>query len=87
MRIMFSVYCKDGTNAMKMYYRLSKIQIKTILLMETVPNETEKHREYEYVINMLTDVKKCDYMQNAITERIKNEKENMLEIYEVIEAI
>lgn len=84
MKVMFVIYCPDGTNTMKMYFRLSKIQIKTILMMRTLPNENEKESNtYPYKITMLTDIKKMDYMTNAIKERLHNT--NKLEHYEINE--
>lgn len=84
MKVMFSVYCVSGTQAMKLYYRIGKIQIKTILMMETTINETEKHTDnYPYIINILTDVKKTDYMENAIKEKLYDT--NILEHHEIME--
>lgn len=83
MKVMFSVFCSSGTQAMKLYYRIGKIQIKTILMMETTRNETEKHNSYPYIINILTDVKKKDYMHNAISEKLYND--NKLEYHEIME--
>lgn len=85
MKVIFSVYCNSGTQAMKLYYRIGKIQIKTILMMETTRNETEKQPtdKYPYIINVLTDLKKIDYMENAIKEKLY--LDNILEHHEIME--
>lgn len=51
--------------------RLSKIQIQTIKMINIIRNETGKHEDYYYIINVLCELTSTTkFMDKAIQEKI-----------------
>lgn len=74
---MFSIYCTTYYQAVIIRERVSKVQIKTILMTDILKNDTGKHEDMEYLVNVLADVQKETYMKYAIDKVIN--KTNILE--------
>lgn len=81
MRFIFCVFCSNYYQAVIMQDRISKIQLKTILMSSIEENNTNKHKEHSHIVNCLVDIQKPTYMKYAI--RSKLNKENLLDFYPV----
>lgn len=81
MKLIYSIYCTTYFQAVIIRERISKIQIKTILMTDILKNETGYHTNMEYLVNVLADVKKPTYMKYAIRKVLN--KQNILECLEL----
>ena len=69
-KVMFQIYCDDYWQAIKLLLlRLEKIQIKQILHIQIKDNDSGENLKHEKIIDILTEVKKVDYMMAAIQEK------------------
>lgn len=81
MKLIYSIYCTTYFQAVIIRERISKIQIKTILMMDIKKNETGSHNELEYLVDVLADVKKPTCLKYAIRKVLN--KQNVLECLEL----
>lgn len=81
MRFIFCVFCASYYQAVIIEDRISKIQLKTILMSSIEPNNTTKNKDHSHVVNCLVDIQKPTYMKYAIMAKLN--KNNPLEFYPV----
>ena len=81
MRYIFCVFCSNYYQAVIIQDRISKIQLKTILMSNIEENNTAKHTDYSHIVNCLVDIQKPTYMKYAIEAKLN--RTNKLDFYEV----
>ena len=91
MRYMFCIYCLSKDQALAVKQSIEKIQIKTILHITINKNESFLDPgKYKYFVNVLCDIRKADYMLEAITRatfvtnitEFYQLKENLYDMYQ-----
>ena len=80
-RYIFTVFCSSYYQAVILQERISKIQLKTILMTKIDQNNTNLNQNYSHVVNCLVDVQKPTYMKYAIKGKLN--KSNILDFYPV----
>ena len=74
MRVMFTIYCKNKSEALDFLRRLPQINIKTVLMLNVVKNSTNEYINHKYLINMLCEIKiQIDYMTKAIMNKVNSD--------------
>lgn len=71
MRIMFCIYCKSKKEAINYIRKLPQINIKTVLMISVIRNNTGQYTDRKFLINMLCEIKiQIDYMVKAIYNKV-----------------
>lgn len=68
---MFSIYCKNKREAQDYLRKLPSINIKTVLMIRVIKNQTGHYQDRKFVINILSEIKiQIDYMVKAIYNKV-----------------